>query len=310
MADLPQRTVTGPDVSQVPSVSGFLDKQFATEQAAVDPIVAAMQAREKPLDIYTKLEAEAGVPELRVTAKNIGSEINRLEDTLYGLEENIAGRTRESLVTEAMRGRMVAAEAEPMQKNLSRLTTGLGRIQGAISDAMQGINTKTSLALQGQEMDLEPLQFQFSTLVDRNTRALTGFTEDRQTALDQIYAKWERGNQVSDQEWQLAADIARTEAAYDREVRAAAAAAGVSDLSGGYLDVLARVGRTVSDQQSFDNKLKSYTTYKDSGSSSSTTTTYKPTSYTSSNSRYTATPSTTPSLTPASDLLSIWKAYQ
>ena len=183
---MPKRTASAPDISGVPSVSGFLDKQFAVEDVALDKLTQAMQARQKPLDIYTGLEAEAGIPELRTTAKNIGREINRIEDTLYGLEENIAGRTRESMVTEAMRGRMVAAEAEPMQKNLSRLTTGLGRIQGAISEAMQGINTKTGLALQGQEMDLQPIQLKYSSLIDRNSRALTGFTEDRQTALDQI----------------------------------------------------------------------------------------------------------------------------
>lgn len=294
MADLPTREATAPDLSQVPTVSGYVDSQISAENAALDPIIKAMQAREKPLDIYTKLENEAGIPQLRTTAGNIGKEINRLEDTLGGLEANISGRTRESMVTEAMRGRMVAAEAQPMQDNLSKLTTGLGRIQQAISEGMEGINTKTGLTIQGQQYDLEPLQLKYSTLVEQDARKLTGFTADRQTAIDQIYAKWQRGNTISDQEWQLAAEAAQSEREYTQAVSKAAASAGISDLSGSTADILARVGKTVSDQQSFENKMKSYTTYKSSDGTTTTTT-----------------PNTaTPSVTPASDLLSYWKAFQ
>ena len=65
---MPKRTASAPDISGVPSVSGFLDKQFAVEDVALDKLTQAMQARQKPLDIYTGLEAEAGIPELRTTA--------------------------------------------------------------------------------------------------------------------------------------------------------------------------------------------------------------------------------------------------
>jgi len=264
------REATAPDISGVPTVGSYLDTQFAGEQKMIDPLMAAMSAREKPLDIYTNLENEAGIPQLRTTAGNISKEINRLEDTISGLPENIAGRTRESMVTEAMKNRMVAAEGQPMQENLSKLTTGLGRIQGAISEGMQGIGVKTGLAMQGQEMDLQPLQFQYSALVDRNARALTGFTADRQTSIDQIYAKWSRGNTISDMEWQKATDDARSEQDYYRKIQSAAGAAGVTDLSGSTSDMLRRLGKTVSDQQSFDNAMKKYTTYKD-GSGKGTT---------------------------------------
>lgn len=295
------RTATAPDISSIPTVSSFIDKLNVGEDAAMGKVIEAMNARQKPLDIYTGLEAEAGIPQLRTTAGNISKEINRIEDTIDALDSNISARTRESMVTEAMRQRMIAAEADPLQKSLSKLTTGLGRVQGAISEGMQGINTKTSLAVAGQNMDLEPFQLQYSTLVDRNTRALTGFTADRETAIDQIYKKWERGNQISDQEWQLASEAAISENNYNREVAKAAASAGVSDLSGSTNDLLARIGKTVSDQQAFENKLKNYTTYKGGSGSSGVTVP------TSSSGRYTVTP--TKITTQTQDLLSLFSQY-
>ena len=72
MAD---REATAPDLSGIPTVSSYIDTLNKVETAALDPIVAAMQARQKPLDIYTQLETEAGLPKLRTTAGNINKEI-------------------------------------------------------------------------------------------------------------------------------------------------------------------------------------------------------------------------------------------
>ena len=146
------------DVSSVPSVQGFVQGQFAAEDVPLQNLVTQMRAREQPLSIYQRQEEEAGVPELRASSKALSQEVASLEDAIFGIEGQVAGRTRESMVTEAQRTGMVQALREPMQENLARIGTALGRVQMGLADALQGVATKVGLALKGQEMDIEPLK--------------------------------------------------------------------------------------------------------------------------------------------------------
>ena len=205
------------DMSQVPSVQSYVQGQFATEDPALTDLIKQMLAREKPLDIYGRLETEAGLPEMRGAASTLTKEIQALEDYLRQIEPDISARTRESLVTEAQRRGMVAEGRRPFLEKLGMFGTALGRISGRISEAERGIGTKVGLALRGQEMTLEPLQLRYSVMVDRNARLLTGFTQDRQTQLDMLFDKLQRQRQLSDREWQLANELAAEERAYNKE---------------------------------------------------------------------------------------------
>jgi len=214
------------DFSQVPSVQGFVKDQFSAEDPFLSNLVMRMRAQRKPLDIYGELEEEAGLPELRATSKTLSKEIADIEDYIDMIEPDITARTRESLVTEAQRRGMVSAGKEPFLEKLTKLGTALGRVQGGISEATQGIGTKTSLALQGQEQELEPYKLQYQTMVERNSRLLTGFTADRQTQLDILMDKLQRQRQLDDREWELANTLASEEREYMKSLQQTAASAG------------------------------------------------------------------------------------
>jgi len=216
------------NLSQVPSTQGFIQGQFAGEDVALRELVSQMRAREQPLDIYSRLETQAGVPELRGASRSLSQEIGSLEDAIYGKETQVAGRTRESLMTEAQRGRLVEAEREPLRENLTRLGTSLGRITTRIGEELQGIATKVGLAVQGQEMALEPAKLVYTTLIDRNARSLTGFTADRETQLTQLIENWQRGNTIADQDWALMNQLAVEEREYTRGLQQLAATQGVT----------------------------------------------------------------------------------
>ena len=187
-----------------------------------------MGGREAPLDIYGRLETEAGLPVLRGAAKTLTGEIESIEDILRGIEPDVGARTRESLVTEAQRRGIVQERAKPFLKRLGEFGTALSRIAGRITAAEQGIAMKVQLAMKGQEMELEPHQLYFSVLTDRNARMLTGFTADRQTKLDMLWDKLQRERQLSDMEWQLANELGAEERGYMEQLQTAAASAGVT----------------------------------------------------------------------------------
>ena len=245
----------GVDFGQVPSAMEFARGLGQTEDVAVQDIVMQMRSREKPLDIYGRLETEAGVPELRATSKTLSKQIAGIEDYLDQIEPDVSARTRESLVTEAQRRGMVASEREPFLQKLGKLGTSLGRIQGGISEAMQGVGTKVGLAVQGQEMDIEPLKMRYTALVDRNARIMTGFTADRQTQLDMLFDKLNRQRQLDDREWALANELSQEERQYTKTLQTAAANAGVK-LTGGESNdaLLSLVGTAAAEQLAFTRR--------------------------------------------------------
>lgn len=215
-------------IENVPSVQEYIKGQFAAEDPYLAALVERMKGREAPLDIYGRLETEAGLPELRGAATTLTKEISSIEDLLETIEPDIAKRTRESLVTEAQRRGMVTAGREPYLEKLGKFGTALGRVSEQIGTAERGIATKTELAMRGQELELEPYQLQYTVMVDRNARLTTGFTEDRQTQLDILWDKLERTRALEDREWELANQLGSEEREYIKALQTSAAQAGVT----------------------------------------------------------------------------------
>jgi len=247
----------GVDFSSIPSAMDFAKQLGTGEEAVMNKLISTMGGQEKPLDIYGRLETEAGVPELRTASKSLSKEIASIEDYLDIIEPNVSARTRESLVTEAQRSGMVAKEKEPYQEKLTKLGTGLGRVRQSLSETIAGIGTKTGLALQGQQMELEPLKMQYTALVDRNARTMTGFTIDRQTELDILFDKYERERQLSDMEWQRANEISSEEREYRRTLETTAAESGTQFTGNESNDeLLALIGNAAAEEIAWDRRDK------------------------------------------------------
>lgn len=245
----------GIDMNQVPSVQDYIQGQFASEDPYLQALLARMSGQEKPLDIFSRLETEAGLPEMRKTASTLSKEIANVEDYLDIVEPTITGRTRESLVTQAQKTGMVQEEKKPYLEKLSKFGTSLGRLQSGISSAEGNIGTKVGLAVQGQQQELEPLKFAYQTMVDRNARKTTGFTADRQTLLDSLYDKLNRTRQLSDMEWQQANQLASEERQYVKTLQSAAAQAGAKITGNESIDeLLGLIGTQAASQIAWERR--------------------------------------------------------
>lgn len=218
--------VGGIDESQLPSTLDYVEKLNASEDVAFKDLVMAMKARKSPLDVYNQLETESGLPQLRGSATSLAKEIGSLEDTLATVEPDISARSRESLMTEAQKRGVVTATKEPMLERLGKFTTNLGRMKDLIGLTESNIGTKTQLYGQGQEQQIEPLKLQYTALVDRNARNLSGFTSDKQTKLEILMDKLNRQRQLSDMEWQQANVLSSEERQYKKQLQTTAASAG------------------------------------------------------------------------------------
>ena len=216
----------GIDESQVPSTLDYVQKLNTTEDTAFSDLVMAMKARKSPLDVYTGLEEASGLPAMRTGAISLTKAISDIEDTLETVEPDVAARSRESLVTEAQRRGIVTQRKEPLLENMGKLTTGLGRLKELIGLTGQDVGTKANLYAQGEEQKIEVQKLQYTTLVDRNARLLSGFTSDKETKLQILRDKLQRQQQLSDMEWNLTNTLTADEKSYTRQLQKAAADAG------------------------------------------------------------------------------------
>lgn len=199
------------------SVLDFAQKQEVPIDEAYQQYVMTQRAQEKPLDVFTKLEEQAGLPGMRKTATTLREQVGGLEDTIKRVAKNVAARSSQSLVTEAQRQGMVTAEKSPLLERLGELSTGLGRVEQGIQAAGSDISQKTGLVLQGQQMELEPLKMRMDLLSDRAARLTSGFTADSQSRLNILMDKLNRQRQLTDIEREEAFRLKLAEDDYNRE---------------------------------------------------------------------------------------------
>jgi len=189
----------------------------ASEDEAFNQYVMSLRAQAKPLDIFTSLEQNAGLPEMRKTATTLRGQVGSIEDLLSQVEGDVSATTRDSLVTEAQRRGMVSAKKEPWIERLNKLATSLGRVEQGISAAGADISQRTGLVLQGQQQELEPYKMKIQVMADRSARLMTGFTSDREANLTILMDKLQRERQLDDREWQEASDLAQSKLEFDQQ---------------------------------------------------------------------------------------------
>jgi hypothetical protein len=219
------------DYNKIPSVSGYAQTLEQPITDAYNKYMTAMAARANPLDVYTQLESEAGIPGMKKTATTLREQIGGVEDTIKRVEPTIAATTKESMVTEGQRQNMAVAQKKPLLERLGEMTTGLGRIESGIQAGMQDISTKVSLYMQGQDQMLEPLKVGIQALTDKASRLVSAYSTDSQNKLQVLTANWERQNALDDRQYEEAYKLLEGENSYKKELQKAAASAGIS-LSG------------------------------------------------------------------------------
>lgn len=107
--------------------------------------------RQSSQDVYNNLASQYGLGDLKNTAKSLSEQIYKIEDYLKNVEGDVQKRSGDFLMNESQQRRLMASEAEPSQRNLAELSTGLGRVTSNISSITGDINTQLGLVMRDQE---------------------------------------------------------------------------------------------------------------------------------------------------------------
>ena len=164
--------------------------------------------------MYSRLSGQLGIPQLQEQTQRLGEASDDITSQLFALPENVAGRTRESLVTESGKGRIVAAEAEPMQRNLAQLSALADRFGARLGTAQTNLGTMMGLYQAQQEKELMPWEKEYDLLTQTQAREFSGYTFEEEQELNKLIANQRTGLTWNNEERDRANQLAMKEMEY------------------------------------------------------------------------------------------------
>ena len=130
-----------------------------TESDLVKRMTGATETPETTLsEEKERLEEEAGIAGKKEIVGSFEEEISKTQTLLDQLEEDITTRTRDYLVSDPQRRRILASEREPLTKELGILERGYGTAQAGLQREQADILTELGLIEKERTEPLEMLE--------------------------------------------------------------------------------------------------------------------------------------------------------
>jgi len=131
-------------------------------------------------------------------------------DLLSKLPDDVTNRTTGTLTSESQRRRQIAAEGEPIQRNLSDASSRL-------QDASQDVATQLQFTAKDQERELEPIKLRLELFKENSARELTGYDQTKQQELNVLLGQLETEGQLAQAEYNRMVSLAKEERDFERQ---------------------------------------------------------------------------------------------
>ena len=191
--------------------AAFRAKQ-AKESRALEAGFRKFRTGLEPLDILRKrLAGELGIPELQEQLDPLRQQSLRLGQTLLDVPEEIAGRTRGAVITEAQRKALESARGAGLEKQLRDVAIAQEFFAGQLTGARGELTEQLGVTQTQREFDLRAFGAEADLVNTRLARELTGFTTDLQREFEAIIGDITRAEQLSDDKVQRAFELAKLE---------------------------------------------------------------------------------------------------
>ena len=219
--------------TQKSEYNAMIAKQNAEQEGLFGQYDTAIKGQETMSDAYKRLSGEAGLPDVQKQLDIFKTQIYGIKDILDRLDENVTSRIAGRDVSEAQRQRIVTAEGNPLQQNLSRFGTAMAPLEERMTAGTNLVTTQLGLLNQDQATALKPLELRINAINDRFAREITGFTTNKETELTGLLDQIQRGRELEDREWQRVQDLAKEERDFQHSLALTRASASASNSGGG-----------------------------------------------------------------------------
>lgn len=201
----------------------MLDRQDAQANSLYGQYTDLSNSQTPLTDVYNNLMQSTGVNAAQTALQGYKDQTYRVQGLLNNLVPDIANRTSGSLTTQAMRDRMAASEATPLNGQIQALGIAEQPYADTVTSGLQSINTQLPLVEQDYQAQLAPLTMQINGLSDTFARQLSGFTGEQQNTLNALMDQLDKNMSLSQDEWDQAQTAASQASAYNQYLQQTAA---------------------------------------------------------------------------------------
>jgi hypothetical protein len=173
------------------------------EQGLLSRFTSAIQALEPITAIRERLGQEYNVAGLQQAANFLTSTLENIPQAV----KNLAGIVGISAPRQEMRMQAMASNITPAQQQATR----------QLQTAQEGVTTGLQYEVAQQERGLQPFEQEFTVLKERIARESAGFTAENKAQLDILLKELDTRGTLTEQQLQLARDLAQKEEEYELE---------------------------------------------------------------------------------------------
>lgn len=179
----------------------------------------ALGSQETLPQIQSRLEGQYGIPNLQEQYLREGEALGTIGSQIRGVPESVAGRTRESMVTESQRSNIVNKELQPLLEAYSNLGAINQQTAQRLSIAEQNLNNAAKLELSQQQKELQPWLMGYDSMNIMQAREYTGYTFANSLELQRLLANQSAGITLSENEKNRAQQLAMQENEFNNQIK-------------------------------------------------------------------------------------------
>ena len=178
----------------------------------------AISGQETIPAISSRLESQYLVPTLRENTMRYSEAAENAASRLSAVPETVASTTKESLVTEGQKARMVNKQSEPIQKEVQTYGTLAEQSGRRLSAAQQMAQQGTQLEMAQQAKELQPWERSYDMNTVMQAREFSGWGTQNQMELNRLIANQQAGLTWTNAEADRANQLAVQEKNYKNQL--------------------------------------------------------------------------------------------
>lgn len=143
--------VKAPGETTAPTSESILSGLESRQGQGFQQYMDFLKGQPSALEQYQTFRTQLGLPQKEEMVTGIQTQVQKTEDLLSNLEQDINSRISGFSVTEPMRRRQLSVEQRPLREQYSQLLTGLGRAETGLTGGRQQLAEMIGLAQGEQE---------------------------------------------------------------------------------------------------------------------------------------------------------------
>lgn len=179
----------------------------------------AIAGQAKVPDLINKYDQQYGVPQMQQQIQQGMAQYDALGNTINNKPNEIAQRSRESILNQGQKDRVVQAESAPLLQQQGLLGQTLSRQQANLGVAQGNAAKMVDAAQVQQQKELAPWLQQYSNENVMSSMRTTGWNFENQSELTRLITNAQNGITLSEGEKNRANDLAMKEKEFENNLK-------------------------------------------------------------------------------------------